>query len=168
MTDLLGEFDGKTVARTTIAITNAGDGLSEAMKIEPQLLHHGDKVYVLLECEVSKIRFDEVKDTGYLSRVHVLKAGGAVIADASTAEQVKASIAAMTARIEAARDAEEGKRKMFPTPDEMTAEHRAGAHADDLVPGCPDCEAETDAEAAERAAPDVPSIAGRRSRRADG
>lgn len=37
----LGNFSGRSVIKTAVAITNAGDGLSQAMKIEPELLELG-------------------------------------------------------------------------------------------------------------------------------
>lgn len=80
-TPKLTPFDGREVLNTTVAIRNAGDGLSKAMEIDPIELHHGDSVYVVLECEVEKLRFDPIKDTQALSRVHMLKAGVATLVD---------------------------------------------------------------------------------------
>lgn len=77
----LGSFDGRDVLGTNVAITNAGDGLSKAMSVEPLELHLGETVYVVLECEVSKVRFDPVKDTQAVQRVHILKAGAATMVD---------------------------------------------------------------------------------------
>ena len=76
----LSPFDGRPVVATTVAITGAGDGLSKAMKVDPQELHHSETVYVVLECEVAKVRFDRVdEDADDLIRVHMLKAGVATI-----------------------------------------------------------------------------------------
>ena len=77
----LGTFDDKDVLSTSIAITSAGDGLSKALAVDPQLLHHGEKVYVVLECEVTNVSFPPVKDTDGVSRKHTLKAGMATIVD---------------------------------------------------------------------------------------
>lgn len=77
----LGTFDGRDVISTSLSVTNAGDGLSAAMTVEPVLLHHGDVVIVVLECEVTKIGFVEIKDTDVLNRVHTLRAGTATIID---------------------------------------------------------------------------------------
>lgn len=142
----LGTFDGQEVLRTTIAVTNAGDGLSEALKVEPALLHLGDKVYVVLECEVSKIRFDPIKDTDAVSRVHTLRAGNASIVDEAL---VKPMVDEMAARIQAAKEAEQGIVPMFDDERLMEA-HAKGEHADRLVPGCGACDEEqrrADAEA---------------------
>lgn len=78
----LAPFEGKEVVKTTVQVTNAGDGLSQAMDIEPVELHHGDRHYLVLEVDVAKVRFDPIKDApSMLERVHILKAGVAVLID---------------------------------------------------------------------------------------
>lgn len=84
----LGSFEGLDVVSTKIAITNAGDGLSKAMQIEPQQLHLGDTVYVVLEATVGKISYAGVKDTDVLERVQVLKAGVATIVEEALVKDV--------------------------------------------------------------------------------
>jgi hypothetical protein len=84
----LGTFDGHDVITSTVAITNAGDGLSQAMSIEHTELHHGDKVYVVLECEVTNVAFPVIKDTESLSRKHTLRAGVATIVDKRLVDSV--------------------------------------------------------------------------------
>lgn len=140
MTDFyLGELDGKPVARTTVAITRAGDGLSEALGIEPRVLHLGERVTVVLDCVVSKVRFDPLKETdSMLSRVHVLQAGTAVIADSET---VQGLIREQADKNRRAREAEQGIRRL-PFADELAEQHDAGHHASALIPGCPQCDAE--------------------------
>lgn len=81
MAEQLSDFEGRHVGLSRVAITNAGDGLSKALAIDPMELSLGDMVYVVLETEVSKIRFDESKDGDDLTRVHVLKAGTATLVD---------------------------------------------------------------------------------------
>jgi len=75
-------FEGEDVLSTSIKITNAGDGLSQAMSIENEILHRKEVVYVVLECEVTKVGFVPMKDTkeGAI-REHVLKAGRATLVD---------------------------------------------------------------------------------------
>lgn len=79
----LQQFDGNEVIATTVAITNAGDGLSKALKVKPQEMHHGETVFVVLECEVSKVTFVRADpDAGDdLIRVHSLRAGLATLVD---------------------------------------------------------------------------------------
>lgn len=82
----LTPFDGREVATASIAVTNAGDGLSTALSIEPAEYHIGDVVDVLLRCEVSKIGHVEIKDTDLLNRVHTFKAGVGTIVDREFAD----------------------------------------------------------------------------------
>jgi hypothetical protein len=91
-TEGLGTFDGADVIRTRIAVTRAGDGLSEAMKVDPQLMHLGEEIYVVLRCNVAKIRFEDAdpKAPGDLCRVHVLSAGDAAIVDGELVAEVVA------------------------------------------------------------------------------
>lgn len=90
----LTPFEGKPVLSTTVAIRRAGDGLSAALKVDPEELHHGETVYVVLETVVEKIRFDPVKDADGFVRVHMLATENATIVDeaivgAHIAEQKK-------------------------------------------------------------------------------
>jgi len=152
----LGAFDGKDVLRTTIAVTNAGDGLSDALKVDPKLLHLDDKVYVVLECDVAKIRFEPIKDTDALSRVHVLKAGTATLVDA---DLVRDQLNEQAERILRAKEAEAGITRL-PYNDELQAQHDLGEHADGRVAGCPECDEEAELEADE--ADDEPDAIGER------
>lgn len=86
----LGKFDGRDIITTGIKITNAGDGLSQALSVDPQLLHHGEIVHVVLACEVTDVAFKPIKDTDRLSRVHTLRAGIATIVDPELVSDVLA------------------------------------------------------------------------------
>lgn len=77
----LHRFEGREVIGTRIAITRAGDGLSKALAIEPEELTLGQKVYVVLECTVTKIAYEPVGDTDSLTRVQTLQAGAATTVD---------------------------------------------------------------------------------------
>lgn len=136
-TSALGSFDGKQVLKTTIAVTNAGDGLSEALKVEPQLLHLDGIVYVVLACRVDKIRFEPIKDVDGVSRVHVLKAGAATLVDE---DLVKEHLTAQAERILQAKEKAAGIERI-PFGDELQDAHQKGEHDDGLIAGCPDCEA---------------------------
>lgn len=82
----LTAFEGRDVLSSTVAIRNAGDGLSKAMSVDPVELHQDQIVYVVIECEVEKIRFDRVPKTEGLERVHMLKAGRATLIDKSVVD----------------------------------------------------------------------------------
>lgn len=88
---MLKPFDDRDVLQSTMRVTRAGDGLSEALAIEPDEYHLGERVYVLLECEVAKVGYDEIRDTDALRRVHTLRAGmGQVVAEAAVHKLLEA------------------------------------------------------------------------------
>lgn len=99
----LSPFEGHAVIGARVAITNAGDGLSMALGVEPEELTLGDKVYIVLETEVAKIRFEPVKDTDALARVHTLRAGAATIVDYRL---VKEALDAQALKIEKSKGVE--------------------------------------------------------------
>lgn len=108
----LHPFDGRDVLRSTIAVTNAGDGLSEAMAIEPREFSLDERVYVVLECTVSKVLFKELpeKDGDGLVRTHTLAARAATIVDA---DLVHDQIKAQKDRIREAREKAAGVVPLF-------------------------------------------------------
>lgn len=106
----LGDIDGVPVAGTTIAIRNAGDGLSRSLKIEPKLLHPKQTVFVVLECEVIGINFAQIKDANEVLRNQILRAGVATLIDR---DLVITAIDAQRDKIQAARDAETGAQSLF-------------------------------------------------------
>jgi hypothetical protein len=74
------EFEGKPVAASGIRITRAGDGLSEAMNLDPTELPHGAEVYIVLKGEVARVSHDPIPKTdGLLQRVHVVRATEAAL-----------------------------------------------------------------------------------------
>lgn len=84
----LHTFDGRDVVTTSVQITNAGDGLSSALTVDPQEFSHGDIVCVVLRCEVTKVGFVPVKDTDVLNRIHTLRTGTATIVDEKLVKKV--------------------------------------------------------------------------------
>lgn len=108
----LGDFEGQPVVGTTVVIRNTGDGLSEAMKVEPTMLHAGDTVHVVLECTVVDVGFppqDRDQPGGPRVRRHVLKAGTATFVDG---ELVAEALAEQERRIEAHREAATGQSRL--------------------------------------------------------
>lgn len=139
----LTPYQGRDVLNTSIAIRNAGDGLSEAMGIDPVELAIGTKVTVVLECEVKAHDYQRIKDTDALTLTQVLKAGTATLIDADV---VREALAEQEDRILRAREAAKGIVRL-PTGDELDREHGDGLHAGELVAGCPSCDAEQEAAA---------------------
>jgi hypothetical protein len=77
----LTAFENRDVVQSTIRVTRAGDGLSQALAVEPAEFHLGETRYIVLECQVAKVHYEELGDTGCLRRVHTLAAGAATIVD---------------------------------------------------------------------------------------
>jgi len=84
----LSQFEGRDVLQATIKVTNAGDGLSEALGIEPVEYHLGETVYLVIEAEVSRVNYEEIKDTGALKRVHTFRAGHATMVEGQLVAKV--------------------------------------------------------------------------------
>lgn len=142
---MIETYEGRDVVDTTIQVTNAGDGLSQALQVEPHVMHHGETIYLVLECEVAKVSYPPVKDTDLLSRLHTLKAGRATIVDK---DLVLDAINDQHVRIVAARDAQSGQGTLgLDAASAHRGEHMLGNHASGLVDGCPTCEEERDLEA---------------------
>lgn len=134
----LGKFDGREVLKTSIAVTNAGDGLSAALKVDPKLLHLDATVYVVLQCEVAKVRFEGlgVKDSDGLCRVHTLRAGAATLVDR---DLVVEQLETQAERIKLAKEEEAGVRRLMDKgEDQLLQEHGDGEHPDP-VPNCLAC-----------------------------
>jgi len=139
----LGEYRGRDIIRTSLTIRNTGDGLSEAMAIDPQVLEEGDEVYVLLQCEVVDHQHPLIKGTDCIELKQILRAGTATIVDADFAE---AKIEAQAARIQRAKDDAQGQGSL--STELLEKQHSEGEHRE-LIEGCPICENERDAMDAE-------------------
>ena len=103
-------FEGKPVIATTIIVKKAGDGLSAAVSVDPVELHHGQKVYVVLETEVGRVQFDPSKDSP-----DMLIRGQVLITETATIVPKELVIELLTQqrlRIEAAREAAQGVQQL--------------------------------------------------------
>ena len=139
----LSPMEGRDVLRSTIKIVRTGDGLSAALAIEPREFHHGEKVYVVVECEVTNIAFPPVKDTDALIRQHVLTAEAATIVEESL---VRSVLDDQAERLVKAKEAAAGIVRLPYEGDEdeaMAEAHAAGEHKS-LVDDCPECQEEID------------------------
>lgn len=97
---VLGTYDDLPIVESSIAITNAGDGLSKAMEVDPINIHMNDEVYVVLATTASQVKFKPHKDDAKkLIRTIVLTAGVATIVEA---ELVAAVLDAQQERIDKA------------------------------------------------------------------
>lgn len=89
----LPSFENHQVVRSAVKITRAGDGLSEALKLEPQALQHGDEVFFVLRGEVTQVthRPASKEESDILARVHVVEAREIALVDGSEVEHLFAS-----------------------------------------------------------------------------
>lgn len=164
----LDPFEGEPVSSAGMEIPGAAGGLREAMKLDPVQLHKGQRVIVVLDTTVEKIRFDPLKDSDGWKRVHILGVEQGLIAAVSggddgdeldggeAAQFIDALLAEQRLRIKAARDAYENdlrraKGQYTIEEEAAEAEHLDGQHVGGLRDGCPECDKERAALAAEEA-----------------
>ena len=110
-TSKLEPFEGRQVARSTVAIKGAGDGLSSALAVEPRAYHQGDEVYVILKCVVGAVSFPPLSklDDSILVRKHDFRAESATVVDANVA---RSHIEAQDKKIAVAKDRARGQERM--------------------------------------------------------
>lgn len=84
----LPSFEGLPVVRSAVRITRAGDGLSEALKLDPRALHRGEEVFFVLKGTVDQVNFRPVsqEEDGLLIRVHTVRASEIALVDAGQVE----------------------------------------------------------------------------------
>lgn len=159
-TTKLPDFEGVPVRKATLRVAKAGDGLSEALSLEPVALHHGDRVRLVIEGVVTKVEHrpnSKVEDGEVLDliRMHTIDAVDVALVDE---DDVGALLERNRQRIETLarqrerdeqrdREAEAGEMRL-PGADpaaDLLDEHDAGGHAKGLVEGCAECSAEAEA-----------------------
>lgn len=101
----LPEYLGKPTVRTTIAVTNTGDGLSQAMAVDPVVYEPGSTQYVVIECDVPSHTFELNEDGDAYELKQKLRGGVAVVVDA---DLVKRVVDEQRERIRKARDEAQG------------------------------------------------------------
>lgn len=93
----LTRFEDRDTLMATIAVTNAGDGLSKALAVEPAEHNLHDTVIVVLQTQVSKIQHTDCSDAdikklraqgvkdiptdGGVKRIHTLRTDLATVID---------------------------------------------------------------------------------------
>lgn len=152
------EYRGRPIRKVTVAVTNAGDGLSKALKVDPRNMEPGEDIYVVLRTRLAKDNYVFVQgrdgeDGSEVDLVYTLSAGDATIVDGDLVKQL---VDDQAERIQLAYEEEHGIQRL---PDGSTlskqdvlslrGDHAIGHHAEGLVEGCPLCEQESAADAAE-------------------
>lgn len=124
---ILGEFEGAPVTQVGVEIRNASGGLNDALEVDPVVLHGGDTVWVVLQCDVTAINHKPVKGAeGNWQRVHVMRATDVTLMDAPA---VKKAINDQRSRIQKYREAQKGVQRMFDgegEDDEASANGKGG------------------------------------------
>jgi hypothetical protein len=108
---ILGDFEGAPVKGVGVEIRNASGGLNDALEVDPVVLHGGDTVWVVLQCDVTAITHKPVKgDEGSWQRVHVMRATDVTLMDSNA---VRKAITDQRTRIQKHREAKKGVQRMF-------------------------------------------------------
>jgi hypothetical protein len=102
--EALPECEQQPVNNATVRITNAGDGLSEALKVDPKALHLGQEVFYVLSGDVTQINHVEKDDV--LTRVHTVKASAITEVDGELASKL---LTAAAEDLQAKKDAVAGQ-----------------------------------------------------------
>lgn len=78
------QFDRLAVLGAAMKLTNAGDGLSKALELDPTELHIGDRVFMVIEGLVTDTGFKSVRLEGNLAgvkRIHTVAAQNIALVD---------------------------------------------------------------------------------------
>lgn len=103
----LPEFEGRAVVRSAVKITRAGDGLSEALKLEPTALHHRDEVFFVLRGQVTQINHRPAsREEDDLVRVHTVEAQEIAMVGQAEVDEL---LAAERDRVKRLRDEDAGR-----------------------------------------------------------
>lgn len=138
MANKLTKYRGREVLSTGVEIRNAAGGLNAALKVDPEEYEVDDEITVVMRCVVDKHRHEKVKDTDGLRLVHILSANEAAVIDDAI---VAAALDEQAKRIEEASG-------IHRLPIALQEAHDKGEHTE-LVEGCPSCDQEVAAKAAE-------------------
>lgn len=107
---VLPGFEGRDVRKAQLKIIKTGDGLSEALSLGPKAWHAGDKIYIVLEAEVTQINHRTEKDTDDLIRVHTAEA---IEATEVSAEDIDGFLASARERLALAKDRADGQTNLL-------------------------------------------------------
>lgn len=97
-------FEGHEVGKSAIRITNAGDGLSDALEMDPKALDLGDVQFYVLSGVVTQVNHVQKDTDGPLVRLHTIKASQITEVDPDTATAILDAAAAALAAAKAERD----------------------------------------------------------------
>lgn len=130
----LPDFEGQPVIGAALRITNAGDGLSEALELGPKTWHHRDEIYLVLKATVTQVNHKAAdKDGEKLIRVHTASAVGVTEVQAA---DIEGFLEAAEDRLRKARDEKSGQQNLIDQlADAAEAEDMAPAALDEFKQG---------------------------------
>lgn len=120
----LPDYEGLPTKRTSIAVTNTGDGLTNAMAVEPILYPVGSTQYVVIECKVDKHGHAIIEGEAAYEVEQKFKGGVGMVVDA---DLVKPMIDQQRERVQMAKEKAEGTMRLAFDPDD-----KSGPLDDDL------------------------------------
>lgn len=101
----LKRFEGETVATSTVRVTKAGDGLSEALKLEPVAIKRGSEVFLVLRCTVEQVNHKPIRGAeGLLTRQHTLATQEVAMVDGDAVKELLAEEAERVRLLQEAAD----------------------------------------------------------------
>lgn len=95
----LQPFEGQPVEAASMML-NVGSTIQRTMEVDPVELHKDDEVYLVVRGRVDKLRFDGIKDTDGMVRVHIVKANLITVVDGDLVDE---ALALQEKRIEEAK-----------------------------------------------------------------
>lgn len=132
------EFDGKPLTQRKIKITGAGDGLSEALKLEDVDLVADQSVVVLLRGKVEGATFKRDKDDdGYIRIDNIVAKSAKIVGPEANIEQILEDHEQQIAELRRREDEAKKGLKRIPFDDDADATQAAedGLTPDDAVTG---------------------------------
>lgn len=135
-TENLPPFDGRPVVRTTLKVTKAGDGLSPALQLDPQVFRIGQRVTLILDGVISDVDhrvakgYDATEDDAPLQRLHTFETESAMVIDRGA---VAEALDAQAEKIRLAREAAEGIQRLPGPGDDGWSEEDATLQPGGLV-----------------------------------
>lgn len=94
---ILHDFEGQPVDRATVKVTKCGDGLSDALAIEPEEIELGEPRFFLVKTTCGRVSV-ETDRKGITSRVHTMITDAIAKVDAETATAMLQASAADLAK----------------------------------------------------------------------
>lgn len=108
--EVLGEYKGLPITGTAIVVNRLGDGLSDAVDVEPIVPDVGEDVFIVCRLRKTKERYDALRDADGTAvsykLIQIFDSTGAMFTDAKMAV---AGIAKMLERIRKAKVAASGQ-----------------------------------------------------------